>query len=38
MARFHPIEPVLITGDTARDLGIYRLRGYEDNDPKTQKY
>ena len=37
MVRFHPIEPVLITGDTAGDLGIYRLRGYEDNDPKTQK-
>ena len=35
MVRFHPIEPVLITGDTAGDLSIYRLRGYEDNDPKT---
>ncbi|KAL4445579.1 hypothetical protein ABPG74_006130 [Tetrahymena malaccensis] len=36
MVRFAQSAPVIITGDIAGDLNVYRLHGYEDSDPKVQ--
>lgn len=33
MVRFSDHSPVLITGDSAGDVNVYRLYGYEDIDP-----
>lgn len=34
MVKFAIGDPVIITGDTEGDVNVYRLHGYEDNDPK----
>ena len=36
MVRFGSSSPVVITGDTAGDIQVFRLNGYEDFDPKLQ--
>ena len=36
MVRFGKSSPVVITGDTAGDVQVYRLNGYEDCEPKNQ--
>ena len=37
MVRFAKNGPVIITGDVAGDIQVYRLLGYEDQDPKIQQ-
>lgn len=34
MVKFAIGDPVIITGDVAGDVNVYRVHGYEDNDPK----
>jgi hypothetical protein len=34
MVRFGKSSPIVITGDTAGDVSVFRLNGYEDCDPK----
>jgi len=34
MVRFSENAPVIITGDVEGDVNVYRLHGYEDQNPK----
>jgi len=34
MVRFAQGDPIIISGDVAGDVNVYRLHGYEDNNPK----
>ena len=35
MVRFAQGDPVIVTGDMAGDVNVYRLHGYEDCDSKV---
>lgn len=37
MVRFSEANPIIITGDTAGDVNVYRLYGYQDLNPKIQQ-
>ena len=37
MVRFGIDAPVIVTGDIAGDVNVYRLNDYEDNNPLVQR-
>jgi dynein intermediate chain 4, axonemal len=37
MVRFSKGAPVVVTGDIAGDVAVYRLHDYEDNNPVVQR-